>query len=121
MARKQSFEGIYTPSMKRLFLKAAVDVLYDRRELLSDSKLKNLLGTSESLGIRGLVISTMSRIAWKEEDVERKTEWAWELESLGLAEMRPTKYLPDTQPKHYYQARLTSYSREEAYQIINQS
>jgi hypothetical protein len=120
MARKSKYEEINTPARKRGFLKEAIKSLHRRREIAQNPKLISVRYT-ESIGIRGLVISTMSRTQWETEDVEIKSQWVWELQKLGLAEIKPSDFLPDTQPREYYQVSLTDCSIEEAFKIIDKS
>jgi len=110
-------EDIDTPIKRKNFYRKAISVLHSRRELLALSQRLSGL-QSEWLGIRGLVIATLSRTKWDATEVEIKIEWVSELEKAGLIEIFPTPQLPDTQPKAYYVAKLTDYSIEEAYQII---
>jgi len=118
MARKATNDEIYTPSFKRHFLKSAIDALHQRRNYVAHPRLA-AVGYAPSIGIRGLVISTGNRTKWREDDVQKKSEWVWELEKLGLATITPTPHLPDTQPRNYYVVSLTDYSIEEAYKIID--
>jgi hypothetical protein len=119
MARKAKWEDLDNPGRRKQFLKAAIEALHQRRDLILNNPVLQSTGQTPDIGIRGLVIMTGSRTKWEEEDVLLKMSWVWELEKLGLITLTPNKRLPDTQPKHYYQASLTDYSMKEAFDIID--
>ena len=120
MAKKKLDDALYTPRLRRAFLKEAIKALHTRT-LFGQSERLRSNGWTPAIGVRGLVIATGSRTKWEEADVQQKMDWVWELEKLGLATIKPSRLLPDTQPRQYYVVTLTDYSMEEAYNIIEQS
>lgn len=103
---------------KKAYFKEAITQLHSRRNILQ-TKITKRPGDSETVGIRGLAISTASRTQWQPAEIEILMNWTYDLEKLGLIEILPTSHLPDTQDKKYYMAKLTDYSIEEAFTIIN--
>lgn len=119
MRKTKKDENFYSQSFIRHWQKQAIKLLYARKELVEHPALMAVKGHNPEIGIRGLAIRMLSATKWKEEQVQERLKWLWELESSGVVEIKPCSYLPDTQPKEYYTIGLMHYSEQEALNLLD--